>query len=149
MFFGVGRRQLGRDSSHLAAMFRNMVTSLIKHDNIKTTLPKAKELQRVADRIITLGKKGGLANYRHALGFVREKEAVDKVFETLSKQFADRPGGYTRLVKCGFRYGDGAPMARVMWVQEPVEFKFGQSGSSSGSLQESSNAANDKATSAQ
>ncbi len=112
-------RKLNRTSSHRDAMFRNMAASLIKHELIKTTLPKAKELRRVAEPLITLSKVDGVANRRLAFARLRDKEAVGKLFVELGPRYQARPGGYLRILKCGFRDGDSAPMAYVELVDRP------------------------------
>jgi len=112
-------RKLNRDSSHRQAMFRNMAASLIKHELIRTTLPKAKELRRVAEPLITLAKTDGVANRRLAFSRLRDKQAVGKLFVELGPRFATRPGGYLRILKCGFRSGDNAPMAYVELMDRP------------------------------
>ena len=112
-------RKFSRTSSHREAMFRNMAASLIKHGLIKTTLPKAKELRRVAEPLITLGKIDGVANRRLAFSRLRDKEAVGTLFTTLGPRYQSRPGGYLRILKCGFRAGDNAPMAYVELVDRP------------------------------
>jgi large subunit ribosomal protein L17 len=114
-------RKLGRNSSHRKAMFRNMATSLFRHETIKTTLPKAKELRRVAEPLITLAKEDGVANRRLAFSRLRDKEVVGKLFKELGPRFKARPGGYIRILKLGPRAGDAAPMALVMLVDAPVE----------------------------
>ena len=114
-------RKLGRNSSHRKAMFRNMATSLFRHETIKTTLPKAKELRRVAEPLITLAKEDGVANRRLAFARLRDKEVVGKLFKDLGPRFKARPGGYIRILKLGPRAGDAAPMALVMLVDGPVE----------------------------
>ena len=113
-------RKLGRNSSHRKAMFRNMATSLVRHETIKTTVPKAKELRRVVEPLITLAKVDGVANRRLAFNRLRDKEAVGKLFSDLGPRFKDRPGGYLRIVKTGPRPGDAAPMAIVQLVDGPV-----------------------------
>ena len=113
-------RKLGRNSSHRKAMFRNMATSLFRHETIKTTLPKAKELRRVAEPLITLAKEDGVANRRLAFSRLRDKEVVGKLFKDLGPRFKERPGGYIRILKLGPRPGDAAPMALVMLVDAPV-----------------------------
>ncbi len=110
-------RRLGRSSSHRKAMFRNMATSMLKHETIKTTLPKAKELRRVVEPLITLAKEDSVANRRLAFDRLRDKEAVGKLFSDLGPRFKDRPGGYLRILKAGPRPGDAAPMAIVMLTQ--------------------------------
>ena len=113
-------RKLGRNSSHRKAMFRNMATSLVRHEMIKTTVPKAKELRRVVEPLITLAKTDGVANRRLAFDRLRDKEAVGKLFSDLGPRFKDRPGGYLRILKTGPRPGDAAPMAIVQLVDGPV-----------------------------
>ena len=113
-------RRLGRTSSHRKAMFRNMAVSLIEHEVIKTTLPKAKELRRVAEPLITLAKEDSVANRRLAFSRTRSKEAVGKLFTEIGPRYAERPGGYTRILKCGFRAGDAAPMALIELVDRPM-----------------------------
>ncbi len=110
-------RRLGRSSSHRKAMFRNMATSMLKYETIKTTLPKAKELRRVVEPLITLAKEDSVANRRLAFDRLRDKEAVGKLFSDLGPRFKDRPGGYLRILKAGPRPGDAAPMAIVMLTQ--------------------------------
>ena len=112
-------RKLNRTSSHRTAMFRNMASSLIKHELIRTTLPKAKELRRVAEPLITIGKVDGVANRRLAFSRLRDKEAVGKLFVEIGPRYVSRPGGYLRILKCGFRAGDNAPMAYVELVDRP------------------------------
>ncbi len=112
-------RKLNRNSSHRKAMFRNMVSSLVEHELIKTTLPKAKELRRFAEPLITLSKNDSVANRRLAFDRLRSKEAVGKLFSVLGPRYQDRPGGYLRILKCGFRTGDKAPMAYVELVDRP------------------------------
>ncbi len=112
-------RQLNRNSSHRQAMFRNMASSLIGHEIIKTTLPKAKELRRVVEPLITLAKVDSVANRRIAFARTRNTETVAKLFNELGPRFAQRAGGYTRILKCGFRAGDNAPMAYIELVDRP------------------------------
>jgi large subunit ribosomal protein L17 len=112
-------RKFNRTSAHREAMFTNMAASLFKHELIKTTLPKAKELRRVAEPLITLGKVDSVANRRLAFSRLRDKEAVGNLFTTLGPRYASRPGGYLRILKCGFRAGDNAPMAYVELVDRP------------------------------
>ncbi|MEO8739553.1 MAG: 50S ribosomal protein L17 [Casimicrobiaceae bacterium] len=114
-----GLRKLNRTSSHRLAMLRNMTNSLFKHELIKTTLPKAKELRRVAEPLITLAKNGTLANRRLAFDRTRDKDVVYKLFNELGPRYAKRPGGYLRILKFGFRQGDNAPMALVELVDRP------------------------------
>ena len=112
-------RKLNRNSSHRKAMFRNMATSLFKHEIIKTTLPKAKELRRVAEPLITLAKEDSVAHRRLAFDRLRDKEAVGKLFQELGPRYEARPGGYLRILKCGYRAGDKATMAYVELVDRP------------------------------
>jgi large subunit ribosomal protein L17 len=112
-------RQLNRNSSHRKAMFRNMAASLLDHEMIKTTLPKAKELRRVAEPLITLAKKDSVANRRLAFNRLRDRDVVTKLFNELGPRYEARPGGYLRILKCGFRRGDNAPMAIVELVDRP------------------------------
>ena len=112
-------RKLNRNSSHRKAMFRNMANSLFRHELIKTTLPKAKELRRVAEPLITMAKKDSVANRRLAFNRMRDKDMVGKLFAELAPRYKDRPGGYLRIMKCGFRAGDAAPMAYVELVDRP------------------------------
>ncbi|QPG06012.1 50S ribosomal protein L17 [Salinimonas marina] len=114
-------RQLNRNSSHRQAMFKNMAGSLVKHEVIKTTLPKAKELRRVIEPLITLAKQDSVANRRLAFARTGDKEVVGKLFNDLGPRYEARPGGYTRILKCGYRAGDSAPMAFVELVDRPVE----------------------------
>lgn len=116
-----GLRKLNRTSSHRLAMFRNMTVSLLRHEVIKTTLPKAKELRRVAEPILTLGKNPSLANRRLAFARLRDREAVVKLFDELGPRYAARNGGYLRVLKFGFRQGDNAPMALVELMDRPAE----------------------------
>lgn len=113
-------RKFSRTSAHREAMFKNMAASLFKHELIKTTLPKAKELRRVAEPLITLAKVDSVANRRLAFARLRDNEAVGNLFTVLGPRYANRPGGYLRLLKCGFRAGDNAPMAYVELVDRPV-----------------------------
>jgi large subunit ribosomal protein L17 len=112
-------RKLNRTSSHRQAMLRNLATSLLRHEVIKTTLPKAKELRRVAEPLITLGKTATLANRRLAFSRLRDRDIVGKLFEELGPRYLTRNGGYLRILKCGFRVGDNAPMALVELVDRP------------------------------
>jgi len=121
MRHGNGLRKLNRTSSHRLAMLRNMTVSLLRHEAIKTTLPKAKELRRVVEPIITLGKKPSLANRRLVFDRLRDREIVGKVFEVLGPRYANRNGGYLRILKMGFRVGDNAPMAYVELMDRPEE----------------------------
>ena len=119
MRHGHGLRKLNRTSSHRLAMLRNMANSLIAHEAIKTTLPKAKELRRVVEPLITLGKKPSLANRRLAFDRLRDRDSVVKLFGELGERYKARPGGYTRILKFGYRVGDNAPMALVELVDRP------------------------------
>ncbi len=114
-------RKLNRNSSHRKAMFSNMTNSLFDHEIIKTTLPKAKERRRVAEPLITLAKSDSVANRRSAFSSLRDKEMVGKLFNELAPRYKDRPGGYTRIMKCGFRSGDAAPMAYIELVDRPED----------------------------
>lgn len=120
MRHGNGYRKLNRTSSHRAAMFRNMAVSLLRHEAIKTTLPKAKELRRVVEPLITLGKSPSLANRRLAFDRLRDREIVGKIFDQLGPRYAARNGGYLRILKMGFRVGDNAPMAYVELMDRPA-----------------------------
>ncbi|MBI3480746.1 MAG: 50S ribosomal protein L17 [Nitrosomonadales bacterium] len=117
----LGLRKLNRTSSHRLAMFRNMTVSLLRHELIKTTLPKAKELRRVAEPILTLGKNPSLANRRLAFARLRDREMVTKLFDELGPRYAARNGGYSRILKFGFRKGDNAPMALVELMDRPAD----------------------------
>jgi len=118
-------RKLGRTSSHRQAMFRNMAVSLFRHEQIRTTLPKAKELRRVAEPLITMAKNPTMARRRLAFARLRDKDIVGKLFDELAPRYKARPGGYTRILKCGFRRGDNAPMAYVQMVDQPTEMAEG------------------------
>lgn len=115
----VSNRKLNRTSSHRKAMLRNMANSLLRHEIIKTTLPKAKELRKVAEPLITLGKKASVANRRLAFDRLRDRDIVVKLFDELGPRYQTRNGGYLRILKCGFRHGDNAPMALVELVDRP------------------------------
>ena len=117
----LGLRKLNRTSSHRLAMLRNMTVSLLRHEVIKTTLPKAKELRRVAEPILTLGKNPSLANRRLAFARLRDREIVSKLFDELGPRYASRNGGYSRILKFGFRKGDNAPMALVELLDRPAD----------------------------
>ena len=116
-------RKLNRTSSHRKSLFKNMAQALLKHEQIVTTLPKAKELKRVVEKLITLGKKGNLHSRRLAFNQIRDKDMVSKLFDTLAKRYSDRKGGYTRVLKAGFRYGDSAPMAVIELVDRDENAK--------------------------
>ena len=124
----IKQRKLNRTTSHRKAMLANMAASLIKHEQITTTLPKAKELRPFVEKIITLGKKGGLANRRLAMSRVRDQEQVSKLFDTLGERYKEREGGYIRIMKAGFRYGDNAPMAVIELVDRDETAKGQDSG---------------------
>ncbi|MDE2239625.1 MAG: 50S ribosomal protein L17 [Rhodospirillales bacterium] len=128
MRHGIAGRKLGVTSSHRAAMFRNMAVALIKHEQITTTLPKAKELRPVAERLITLGKRGGLHARRQAYDQLRDETIVAKLFDTLADRYKARSGGYTRVLKAGMRYGDAADMAVIELVDRDVSAKGLDSG---------------------
>ena len=128
MRHGVSGRKFNRTSSHRLAMFSNMASALIKHEQIKTTLPKAKDLRPVVEKLITLGKKGGLANRRRAYAMLRDDAMVAKLFDGLAQRYAGRAGGYTRVIKAGFRYGDAAPMAVIELVDRDPGAKGQDSG---------------------
>ncbi|MFV3129826.1 50S ribosomal protein L17 [Niveispirillum sp. KHB5.9] len=128
MRHGVSGRKFSRTTSHRLAMFSNMANALIKHEQIKTTLPKAKDLRPIVEKLITLGKKGGLANKRLAYAELRDNAVVDKLFTVIAERYKDRAGGYTRVLKAGFRYGDNAPMAIIEFVDRDVSAKGLDSG---------------------
>jgi large subunit ribosomal protein L17 len=121
-------RKLNRTATHRSALFASLATALIKHEQIVTTLPKAKDLRRVAERLITLAKKGDLHARRLAFSRIRDEAMVAKLFNTLGPRYAERPGGYTRVLKAGFRYGDSAPMAVIELVDRDPEAKGLDSG---------------------
>ncbi len=127
-----GYRKLGRSQSHRKSMLANMAASLIKHEQIKTTLPKAKELRPFVEKLVTLGKRGDLHARRLAISKIRDKAMVSKLFEVLGGRYALRPGGYTRILKAGLRTSDAAPMAIIEFVERDVEAK----GKDSGPVQE-------------
>ncbi len=128
MRHGNGYRKLGVTSTHRRAMFANMAVALIKHEQIKTTLPKAKELRPVVEKLITLGKKGGLANRRRAIAEIRDEKMVEKLFTTLADRYRSRTGGYCRVLKAGFRYGDMAAMAMIELMDRDLDAKGQDSG---------------------
>lgn len=128
MRHGMSGRKLNRTSSHRKAMFANMAAALIKHEQIQTTLPKAKEIRPIVEKLITLGKKGGLSNRRRAHAMLRDDAMVSKLFDTLAERYKERAGGYTRVLKAGHRYGDSAPMAYVEFVDRDPEAKGQDSG---------------------
>lgn len=123
-----GPRKLNRTSSHRKAMFANMAAALVKHEQITTTLPKAKELRRVVDKLVSLGKRGDLHARRQALSTLRDRALVEKLFTTLAERYAERPGGYTRVLKAGYRYGDSAPIAIIELVDRDEDAKGLDSG---------------------
>lgn len=128
MRHGLKGRKLNRTSAHRKAMFANMASALVKHEQIVTTLPKAKDLKPFVDKLITLGKKGTLASRRQAISTMRDEDMVKKLFDTLADRYKDRSGGYTRVLKAGFRYGDNAPMAVIELVDRDVNAKGLDSG---------------------
>jgi large subunit ribosomal protein L17 len=128
MRHGKVHRKLGKKPAHRKAMFANMSASLIKHEQIMTTLPKAKELRPVVEKLITLGKKGGLHARRQAISEIRDVAMVKKLFEVLAPRYKERKGGYTRIMKAGFRYGDSAPVAVIEFVDRDVDAKGQDSG---------------------
>ena len=128
MRHGTSGRKFNRTSSHRKAMFANMAVALIKHEQIKTTLPKAKDLRRVVDRLITLGKRGDLHARRQALTVLHDTKIAAKLFDDLAPRYKDRPGGYTRVIKAGFRYGDMAPMGIIELVDRDPDAKGLDSG---------------------
>ena len=123
MRHGNSNRKLNRTHEHRKAMFANMVCSLIEHEQIQTTLPKAKELKKIVDKYITLGKKGSLHSRRQAISRLKQNSAVNKLFETLAPRYKERNGGYSRVLKAGFRYGDAAPLAVIELVDRDASAK--------------------------
>ena len=128
MKHGIKQRKLNRTSQHRKAMLANMAAALVKHEQITTTLPKAKELRPFVEKLVTLGKKGGLANRRLAISRMRNQEQVEKLFDTLAERYKEREGGYIRIMKAGFRYGDNAPMAVIEFVDRDEDAKGLDSG---------------------
>ena len=128
MRHGLGHRKLNRSGSHRKAMFANMAVALLKHEQITTTLPKAKDLRRVVDRLITLGKRGDLHARRQAMSVLRDRDITAKLFAELAERYKERPGGYTRVLKAGHRYGDMAPMAVIELVDRDPDAKGQDSG---------------------
>lgn len=128
MRHGMSGRKLNRTSSHRKAMFANMAAALIKHEQISTTLPKAKELRPYVEKLITMGKKGDLAARRQAISVIRDKDQVSKLFDTLAPRYKERQGGYIRIMKAGFRFGDNAPMAIIEFVDRDASAKGLDSG---------------------
>lgn len=121
-------RKLNRTSAHRKALFNNMASALVKHEQITTTLPKAKELRPFVEKLVTLGKRGGLHARRQVLSVVRDEKIADKLFTTLAQRYAERPGGYTRVLRAGFRTGDSAPMAVIEFVDRDPKAKGQDSG---------------------
>ena len=140
MRHGMSGRKLNRTSSHRKAMLSNMANALIKHEQIKTTLPKAKELRPFVEKLVTLGKRGGLHARRQAYSVLRDDAMTAKLFDTLAGRYAERPGGYTRVLRAGHRYGDAADMAVVEFVERDTEAK----GQDSGPTQEAAAAGSDE-----
>ena len=132
MHHGFRGRRFNRSAEHRKAMFMNMCQAIIKHEQIVTTLPKAKELRPIVEKLVTLGKKGGLSMRRQAISEMRDKDQVRKLFDVLATRYKDRQGGYTRIIKAGFRYGDNAAMAVIEFVDRDVDAK----GQDSGPVQE-------------
>ena len=128
MKHGIKQRKLNRTSQHRKAMLANMAVALVKHEQITTTLPKAKELRPFVEKLVTLGKKGGLANRRLAISRMRDTEQASKLFDTLAERYKSREGGYLRIMKAGFRYGDNAPMAVIEFVDRDESAKGQDSG---------------------
>jgi large subunit ribosomal protein L17 len=128
MRHGMSGRKLNRTASDRKALFANMAAALIKHEQIKTTLPKAKDLRPIVEKLITMGKHGGLANRRRAYAVLRDDVIVSKLFGAIAERYAGRSGGYTRVLKAGFRYGDAAPMAVIEFVDRDVSAKGQDSG---------------------
>lgn len=128
MRHGMHGRGFSRRSAHRKAMFENLAAALIKHEQIKTTLPKAKDLRPIVERLITLGRRGGLHVRRQAIATLQDKGLADKLVTTLAERYKTRPGGYTRIVKAGYRYGDNAPMAVIELVDRDPEAKGQDSG---------------------
>ena len=128
MRHAVAGRKLSRTSSHRKAMFNNMAAALVKHEQIKTTLPKAKDLRPIVEKLVTLGKKGGLAARRQILASLKDDKLADKLLTTLADRYKSRAGGYTRVLKAGFRYGDMASMAIIEFVDRDVSAKGQDSG---------------------
>ncbi len=123
MRHGIAHRKLNRTSEHRTAMFANMASSLIEHEQIVTTLPKAKELRPIVEKLVSLGKKGDLASRRRAISRIRNKDMAKKLFDVLAPRYEERNGGYVRIMKAGFRYGDNAPMAVIEFVDRDEDAK--------------------------
>ena len=141
MRHGYAHRKLGRTTAHRTAMFANMAASLIKHEQITTTLPKAKELRPVVEKLVTLDKRGDLHARRQAISQIKDVALVGKLFEVLGKRYQSRNGGYTRVLKAGFRYGDNAPMAVIEFVDRDVDARGKDSGPVQGERENASAAA--------
>lgn len=141
MRHGMNGRKLNRTSSHRRALFANMAAALIKHEQIETTLPKAKDLRPIVERLVTLGKRGGLHARRQVLSYLGDRDQTEKLFATLAPRYAERKGGYLRVLKSGHRYGDAAPMAIIEFVERDVDAK----GKDSGPVQSSEDAEADAA----
>jgi large subunit ribosomal protein L17 len=141
MRHGMNGRKLNRTSSHRKAMFANMAVALIKHEQIETTLPKAKDLRPIVEKLVTLGKRGGLHARRQILSYLGDRAQTEKLIATLGPRYASRKGGYLRVLKAGLRYGDAAPMAIIEFVERDVEAKGKDSGPVQTSEQSESEAA--------
>jgi large subunit ribosomal protein L17 len=137
----MSHRGFSRRSAHRKAMFENLAAALLKHEQIRTTLPKAKDLRPIVERLITLGKKGGLHARRQAIAKLQDRQLADKLLTTLAERYAGRSGGYTRIIKAGFRYGDDAPMALIELVERDVAAKGQDSGPRPGDSDEAEAAA--------
>jgi large subunit ribosomal protein L17 len=135
MYHGRAKRRFNRTAEHRKAMFMNMCQALIKHEQIVTTLPKAKDLRPVVEKLVTLGKRGDLHCRRQAIAAIRDAALVRKLFDVLAPRYKDRHGGYTRVLKAGFRYGDNAPMAVIEFVDRDVEAKGKDSGPPAGAAE--------------
>ena len=136
MRHGNGLRKLNRTSTHRAAMFRNMANSLLTHEQITTTLPKAKDLRPIVEKLVTLGKKGDLTARRQAIAEMRDVSAVKKLFDVLAPRYKERNGGYTRVIKAGFRYGDSAPVGVIELVDRDVDARGKDSGPVAGAAEQ-------------
>lgn len=141
MRHGIKGRKLNRTKAHRRALFANLAAALLKHEQIKTTLPKAKDLRPIVEKLITLGKRGDLHARRQALAYLYDKETVEKLFSAISERYKERQGGYTRILKAGFRYGDMAPMAVIELVDRDVEAKGKDSGPKASDVDLEENAA--------
>ena len=135
MYHGRAKRRFNRTAEHRKAMFMNMCQALIKHEQIVTTLPKAKDLRPVVEKLVTLGKRGDLHCRRQAIAAIRDAALVSKLFDVLAPRYKDRHGGYTRVLKAGFRYGDNAPMAVIEFVDRDVDAKGKDSGPPAGAAE--------------